>query len=448
MEKVRQKLELEVLSSMLYSDSCLFEGLQEIKQHYFKGKENAYIFSLIDEVYKKGVKPTLSTLEIQNDKMLKMNNFSEYIQTINENRNYMPMSNFRSFYLRLKEFYILEQFVIKTLEINNLSLNYDFDNGVTKVNELKEFLDAELTGKGEAVHIFDIANECYRQLEERKKAHKDGRVLGITSGLSMLDKYTGGFRAGELIIIAARPGIGKTALALHIAKRAAEDKKSILFFSLEMNDTDLVDRLLLAESGVDAQKYKNGNIDDFEMQLIKEATQRLSTKDINIDDKSKVSIPYIRTMATLKKNRNECDLIIVDYLQLADIDKKGQNREREVANATRDLKLLSKELNVPIILLSQLNREVESEKLCIPKLAHLRESGAIEQDADIVLLLTRPAYYKIDLEKLKDGVKNYNFDGLTSTNGLLLINIAKHRKGKTGFVFCRHNDSINIFSDL
>jgi replicative DNA helicase len=446
--KIREKLEFEILAAMLFSNNYLLEGVTELKTYHFKNEKNAYVFDVIEQTYRKGVKTTITSLEIQNANMLNMPNFTNYILFIRDNQNYMPIQNFKSSYRVLKEYYIAEQCEQKTIELHKIAANNDFDELVVKVRELNEFVDAELTGQGEAVHISDIANECCRQLKERKAAYKEGRIIGITSGLNVLDKYTGGFRAGELVIIAARPGMGKTALALHIAKKAAEDKKSVLFFSLEMNDISLVDRLLLAESGVDAYKYKNGNIEEFEIMLIENAAKEISNNNINIDDKAKVSVPYIRTTATMKKNRNECDLIIVDYLQLADIDKKAQNREREVANATRDLKLLSKELNVPIILLSQLNREVESEKLCIPKLAHLRESGAIEQDADIVLLLTRPNYYKIDLEKLKTETKHYNFGEMTSTEGLLLINIAKQRNGKTGYVFCKHNENINNFFDI
>jgi len=442
-----ENIEIELLSGMIQSQNCLLLGVRELKPQYFKSDTNRYVFEIICKLFKNGIQPDITAIVSENKRWLKYENeFAYYVASITD--SIVLSTNFSNHIVLLKERFINEECRLKSLEISSIAESKDFETLLQKVSEIYDFVNTELAGSSESLHFADVANKCYKQLIERKKAYKEGLTIGITSGLNTIDKQTGGFRAGELIIVAARPGMGKTALALHIAKKAAEAKKGVYYFSLEMSDISLGDRLLLAESGVSSQGYKNGSIEDYDVDKIVVAGKELSKNMLYIDDKAKVNIPYIKAAATMKRNRGECDMIIIDYLQLMDINRKGINREQAVSETTRELKILAKELNIPIILLSQLNREAEDSKTHIPKLEHLRESGAIEQDADTVLMLTRPAYYSMDIEALRKNIKSKVLYEVQSTEGLLLINIAKQRSGSTGIVFCSHNEPINNFYDI
>lgn len=277
------------------------------------------------------------------------------------------------------------------------------------------------------VALKDVLQEAFERIDE---LHKDrGKVRGIPTGYTELDSLLAGFQKSDLIILAARPSVGKTSLALDIARQMAIlQKAKIAVFSLEMSKEQLVDRLLCAEAGVDLWKMRTGKLSDRPEQddfvRIGHAIDTLSEAHIFIDDTPSANVMEIRTKARRLKSEHGLDAIMVDYLQLMEGLSKQDGRVQEIAEITRGLKAIARELNVPVLALSQLARAVEMTKPAIPKLAHLRESGSIEQDADVVLFIYRKA-----------ADRNYRIEDLTEEEkNVAEIIIAKHRNGPTGTV--------------
>ena len=284
-----------------------------------------------------------------------------------------------------------------------------------------------------------LMEDTFAQVEMRVAASKNG-ITGVPTGFTDLDTLTSGWQCGDLVVIAARPSVGKTAFALHLARSAAMAGHHVAVYSLEMQGERLGDRWLLAATeGVDPQHLRSGQLTPSEVRQVHEASAELSRLPILIDDHPMTSMDRVRSSARLLKSKNRCDMVIVDYLQLCDMrsDQKNRNREQEVAQASRKAKLLAKELDIPVLLLSQLNRASDGSIDHRPTLSNLRESGAIEQDADMVMLLCRPALYG----KTVDKKSTYPTDGL----GIVII--AKHRNGKTGEVYFHHNQSMTKLVD-
>lgn len=263
------------------------------------------------------------------------------------------------------------------------------------------------------------------------QAHR-GELAGVPTGFTDLDKMTGGLQQSDLIIIAARPGVGKSSLALSMAFNAAgQHGKHIGIFSLEMGGEQLVQRMLAMDTGVDSQRLRLGYVDDDEWPAISRSLGNLASAPIFIDDTPAISVVELRSKARRLQAESGVDLIIVDYLQLMR-GGRTDNRVQEVAEITRSLKELAREINVPVIALSQLSRAVESRAEKVPVLSDLRESGSIEQDADIVMFIYREELYNEDTEK----------------KGIAEIHIAKHRNGPMGVVNLRFFNSLTKFVDL
>ncbi len=262
--------------------------------------------------------------------------------------------------------------------------------------------------------------------------HK-GDLLGVPSGFSKLDKLLGGFQKSDLIILAARPGVGKTSLALNIAVNAAKRYgQRVAFFSLEMSSEQLVQRLLAAETGINQQRLRLGEINDDEWPMLMEAAGVLSETMLFIDDTPAVSALELRTKARRLQAEHGLDMVIVDYLQLMRSDTRSENRVQEISYISRSLKSLARELEVPLIALSQLSRAVESRSDHKPVLSDLRESGAIEQDADVVMFIYREELVKENTER-----KN-----------IADVIVAKHRNGPTDTVPLYFDKTLTRFADL
>lgn len=255
---------------------------------------------------------------------------------------------------------------------------------------------------------------------DKARTH-EGSLRGVPSGFTELDRVTSGWQRSDLIVIAARPGMGKTALVLSMARNIAVDhKRPVAMFSLEMSALQLVTRLISAESALAAEKLKKGNLEEYEWEQLHAKISGLIDAPLFIDDTAALSIFELRAKCRRLKAQHKIELIIIDYIQLMSggADLRG-NREQEISTISRSLKSLAKELDVPVIVLSQLNRSVETRGGSKrPILSDLRESGAIEQDADMVCFIYRPEYYKLD--EFEDG---------SPTGGLAEIIIAKHRNG-------------------
>lgn len=308
-------------------------------------------------------------------------------------------------------------------------------------NREADNINALTSGHRTARPVGDILSEALKAAEKRQVQASAGEVSGITTGISELDRMTGGWQSSQLIILAARPAMGKTALMLHFAKAAALSGVPVCIYSLEMSDISLANRLILSECDVEADRFRTGRLTPEDWPKLERAANTLRKLPIYVDDNPVVSMRYIKSHGQIMKKRGKCGLILVDYLQLADtaLDKKNRNREQEIAQASRQAKIIAKELDVPVILLSQLSRECEKRADKTPILSDLRESGAIEQDADIVSFIFRPAYY---------GVTEFPAQGGTiSTDGLGILSIAKQRDGATGQIPFRHNPAMSKITD-
>jgi len=300
-------------------------------------------------------------------------------------------------------------------------------------------------------NLFDITDQNLNTAYERLGAlavktqkeieaisQQTDELTGVTSGFDDLDKITSGWQASDLIIIAARPGMGKTAFALSLARNAALSKKPVAVFSLEMSKLQLVQRLIAMESEINSKKIRNGQLDDYEWKKLHESVERMMNIEVYIDDTPAINIFELRAICRRMKQQHDIQMVVIDYLQLmssAPNQTRG-NREQEISSISRALKSMAKELNVPVIALSQLSRAVETrggDKR--PQLSDLRESGAIEQDADIVTFVYRPDYYGTDVE----------FEGPKDVSEII---ISKHRNGSLGTVELKFTKEFVKFSNM
>ena len=280
-------------------------------------------------------------------------------------------------------------------------------------------------------HIQPILTQAIQNLE--KMQSKKGAVVGIPSGIIDLDNVTAGFRKSDLIVIAGRPSMGKTALALSVARNAAlESKVPTAIFSLEMSSDQLAQRLLSSEARIDGQKARTGRLQPARWKDITLASGKLADAPLFIDDTPALSILDLRSRARRLKREENIELLIVDYLQLMQGPRRSENRQQEISSITQSLKALAKELDIPVIALSQLSRAVESRTDKRPVLSDLRESGAIEQDADVVIFLYRPFVYD---------------DKKVDQKGLAYLIVAKQRSGPTRTVKATFIDTYARFEN-
>lgn len=290
--------------------------------------------------------------------------------------------------------------------------------------------------------LSDVVRATLDDLERRQQARQAGECIGIPTGLRRLDALTGGWRGGQLVVLAGRPGTGKSATMLHFARAAAASGVPVCIFSLEMPAGQLAGRMLVGGSGVDSQAFRVGSVDTTGWSQLEQAGAELSAIPVYLNDRANITIGAIRSQCKAMHRRGRCGMVIIDYLQLLDTSTRNPNstREREIAAASRSAKLLAKELDVPVILLSQLSRKVEERADKTPLLSDLRESGAIEQDADMVVFIDRPAMYGAQM------ITTTRY-GLISSEGVGVLHIAKNREGATGRIYFRHNESLTRITD-
>ncbi|MBI1320715.1 MAG: replicative DNA helicase [Candidatus Hydrogenedens sp.] len=296
--------------------------------------------------------------------------------------------------------------------------------------ESEIFKIAETRQQNPVYKVGDLLEEGIKRIEDQIRAGTG--ITGVPSGFARLDEMLSGFQPSDMIIIAARPSVGKTAFSLNIAAHAAiKAQKSVLVFSLEMGKEQLVQRLLCMEGNVDASRLRTGFLARGEFPKLQRAAGALSTAPIYIDDTPGMGILELRSKARRHASRHGLDMIIVDYLQLMHGSKRAESRQVEISEISRAIKGIARELRCPVLALSQLSREAEKDDSGTPKLSHLRESGAIEQDADVVMMLARlPAHQS-------EGREN-----------VIRVNIAKQRNGPTGLVELLFEKNIQRFRNL
>ncbi|MDD4627921.1 MAG: replicative DNA helicase [Candidatus Peribacteraceae bacterium] len=303
-------------------------------------------------------------------------------------------------------------------------LGFDEEKSVPELLDTVEKTVFEISNmfmKDKFVHIRDILSTRYERFAEMHESGEDDSVKGVSTGFKSLDMKLSGLQPSDLIVIAARPSMGKTSLALNIAQNAAiRSGKNVGVFSLEMSKEQLVDRLFASMLGVDSWKLQRGKLDDSDFQNMGPIMDELNKANIFIDDSVASTIPELRAKARRLQMEHGLDLLIIDYLQLMSTGNVGYagNRVQEISEISRTLKQLGRELHVPVVALSQLSRAVETRPGNIPQLSDLRDSGSIEQDADVVLMMYREDYYEEDSDR----------PGVTD------IYIRKHRNGPIGRV--------------
>lgn len=340
----------------------------------------------------------------------------------------------------IRQKYLRREMILGFNKLLACAMDETMDIGDTLIDShnLLDRLEGEFGHNNRMRDMDTLMTDTLVDAEGRIAKSKDG-VTGIPTGLTDLNRMTSGWQNGELVVIAARPSVGKTAFALHLARTAAVAGHAVVVYSLEMQGERLADRWLLSAGNLNPYRWRTGTVTPDELSQARLTATELARLPIHVDDSTAVNMEHVRSSARLLRSQGACDLIIIDYLQLCDMTtgQANRNREQEVAQATRKAKLLAKELNVPVILLSQLNREAENRPGARPELAHLRESGAIEQDADIVMLLYRPALARLATDR----------ESGYPTEGLGVVIVAKQRNGETGNVYFGHNKCLTKISD-
>jgi replicative DNA helicase len=412
--------EKSLLGAVLIDEEVLAGAAEITHAHDFYDKNHGLIFAGMMRLFEKHKPVDLLTLtdELKRKDELELVGGSAYLTELT---NYVPTAAHASAYAEMIAQTAVRRRLIKASgDISELG----YDESTT-TQELLEKAEAELfsvsdqSTKQDLVSLESILTDSFDRIEELSK--NKGSLRGVRTGYRDLDNMTAGLQKSDLIILAARPAMGKTTLVTNLAYNVATiEKKPVLFFSLEMSKEQLVDRMLADASGVDSWNIRTGNLSDNDFAKLSEAMGEMAEAPIYIDDTPGLSVLEMRTKARRIAHENQLGLIIVDYLQLMQANgNHNGNRVQEVSEISRGLKLIARELNVPLIALSQLSRSVESRTPPIPQLADLRESGSIEQDADIVSFIYRPGYYEPD---------NPEVQNITD------LIIAKHRNGPVGKV--------------
>jgi len=431
-------VEVAVLGALILERDAILKV--DVVPEVFYKEEHRTIFKAVESLNKEGKNIDLLTVitQLKNHSKLTEVGGPAYIAKLT--RNVVSAVHLEQHVVYLLQSYIRRELIKISSSI--MEMAYDTSNDIDDIMHLYEStitsIDNILLGKKKGREIKTILNDLTQEVERRARISKVGGLTGITTGFGDLNRMTSGWQPNWLVVFAARPAMGKTAIAVNrFAKSAAMRGHWVNIFSLEMEDVTLSERLILGASGIDPVNLKNGQLTDEEWNRYNKAVYELQELPIFIDDTPYVRISHIRNVARMNHRQNKCDLVIIDYLQLANAGGNDRmNREQQVAEMSRQLKALAKELHIPIILLSQLSRDVEKRGgTKRPNMSDLRESGAIEQDADMVIFPWRPIYYGIDVEA-KDP-KHY---------GELIV--SKNRHGAIGDIKFWHNDTMTDFSDM
>jgi replicative DNA helicase len=411
--------------------------IPQLQEKYFYSDITAEAARVIIAMYKEGKKIDLLTVKhkCRIDPAELMQIQGEGASAINIQENVAI----------LKDLYTLRYGRESGIKLLKASEGKSADKISAIIDEARAEIDKTYSGASESISLTDFIDSSISKVCERKKDFAAGRLPGIRTGFYELDNLLHGWQDSDLIIIAARPSMGKTSLGLYHAKSAARQGKQIRIYSLEMDSVKLTDRLLLSECGFDHHKYLSGNLNDENLAEIRRAGDRLRELNIWIDDKPARSIQSIYSDAKYWKKEGACDIVIIDYLQLAELtdDHARLTLNERTSRLSRRAKAMAKDLHVPVLLLSQLNRDVERRSgLKIPTLADLRDSGAIEQDADIVIFIYRPCVY--DQNEMTGAATEYMLDKPESS-GLYMI--SKNRNGPTGYIRFRFNESMTRLTD-
>ena len=431
-----KEAEMSILGVTFIDNSLIEKICDELNVDMFFEEKNKYLFEAIEELYKNNITIDAKVVKEELDKKKRLNSVGgmNYISEVIE--SVITTANLDYYINILKENYIRRNLINTATEI--VTEAYDEENVTTILeNAEKNILNVVRVRKvKDFVPIAEIVRKAQAKLEELAKTKK--LITGLETGFYDFDKITTGFQPGELIILAARPGMGKTALALNMATYAATTtKKAIAIFNLEMPAEQLVNRIISAQGGIDAYKLQTGQMLERDWKRYNEAMNILANTNLYIEDNSGVTVSEIKAKCRRLANMpNGLGLVVIDYLQLVTTgNRRIESRQVEVSEISRSLKTMALELGVPVIALSQLSRSAEKRESNMPMLADLRESGSIEQDADMVLFINRKDYYEAKKDQREKIVPAE-------------LVIAKHRKGSLGTIDLLFELNMSAFRNM
>lgn len=438
-----QALDLEkaVLGALLIDAKGVDETIDVLKPEVFYSRQHQTIYEAINTLFKAGKPVDLLTVsaQLKQDKVLDAAGGDHYLVQLSQG---VSSTAHIDYHARI----IIQKHIQRSLiRISSEIIEDSYDDS-TDVFDLLDSAEAKLYDvtqgniKQSTKTAYDLVKEAQKRIEEISK--KQG-LSGVPTGFNELDKLTSGWQPSDLVIVAARPGMGKTAFTLSMARNIAVGSNiPVAFFSLEMSSVQLITRLISSETGLSSEKLRTGNLEPHEWEQLNVKVKDLEQAPIFIDDTPSLSIFDLRAKCRRLSSQHKIKLIMIDYLQLmtAQVSTKAGNREQEISTISRNLKALAKELDVPVIALSQLSRAVETRGGSKrPLLSDLRESGAIEQDADIVSFIYRPEYY---------GLEEWDDDEQGPTKDQAEFIVAKHRNGATDSIRLKFLGKYGKFDNL
>jgi replicative DNA helicase len=427
-----QDAEMAVIGSALTNAHSVAESAEIVKPSDFYFPQNREIFEAILELFNENMAIdfiTVSNRLSQKDKLDAVGGIT-YLRNAAAN---VPTTRHVTYYSNIiKDKSTLRSLIQRAGAISDMA--YGEADKVERVVDRAEQLIFDVSSSrdgGDILPISEIFLGTYQELVENSL--NDGGITGLSTGFDELNRRTGGFHGGELILIAGRPGMGKSSFAVNIAEHVSiYDKKTVAIFNLEMPKEQIVNRIICSQARVNSSKMRTGDITGEDWEKIGAIVDRVATAPMYIDDTASITVSEIRAKCRRLKQTKDLQLIVIDYLQLMESGGRVDNRQQEIAEISRSLKILAKELNIPVIALSQLSRASESRSDKRPMLSDLRESGAIEQDADMVMFLYRDDYYNKDTEE-----KN-----------IAEFIVAKNRSGETGMFKLGWKGECTKFSNL
>ncbi len=438
-----QSLEAErcVLGAMLLNPDAVgtaIEVLRDRSDEVFYSDRHQFIYAAAVSLYRRNMPVDAVTLvdQLGHDGKLDAAGGHAYI---GELTGVVPTSANVEYYARI----VLDAAILRRIIITCSGLVNQAYGKPEEVSLLLDQAESQIFAIAEQRQlnpIYRIGDLVEEGIDRIEKLIKEKGVSGLTTGFKYLDDILGGLQKSDMIILAARPSVGKTAFALNVASHVAtHEKKSVLLFSLEMAKEQLVQRLLCMEGRINSSRLRTGFLAQDEFMKLPPAADKLSAAEIYIDDSSNVGILELRSKAKRHATQKNLDLIIIDYLQLMSGRGKLESRQLEIAEISRSIKGLARQLQIPVLALSQLSREAERDDSGTPKLSHLRESGAIEQDADVVMMLSRPAPYK------RQGGNHEMPEEDAVDDRTVTVTIAKQRNGPTGSIDLLFDKDIQRF---
>ncbi|MBS4889660.1 MAG: replicative DNA helicase [Anaerococcus vaginalis] len=422
--------EMAIIGCIITKSETIDQAIQLVKPYEFYDSRCQRIYKTLVNMYQKDIKIDEVSLisKLKSENILEEVGGEQFIVEITLSSFYTP--NMDQYCENVKEKALLRALIGACDEI--VGKSYEQKKDAKEVIEMAESKIFEISQKNldkGLVRVSETMDETIKQLE--LLSLNEGKITGVTTGISSVDDKLSGLQNSQLILLAARPAMGKTALGLTMAWNAANAGKSVAFFSLEMSTYQLNQRLISMVSMIDLEKIITGNLEADEWIEIINAITKIKEKEIYVDETAGITLSELRSKCKRLKAEEGLDLIVIDYLQLMTGEGRFDNRQQEIAQISRGLKSLSKEINCPVLSLAQLSREADKRSDHKPILSDLRESGAIEQDADVVMLLYREDYYDVD-----------------DNPNVAKVILAKHRNGPTGLMELFFHKQCTTFKDL